>query len=58
LGFVDCTGEDDSGLTGEFVEEVDQINVLMLMWEEEVGLEECRDGLILICRYGDARRIG
>jgi hypothetical protein len=31
LGFVDCTGEDDSGLTGEFVEEVDQINVLMLV---------------------------
>ena len=58
LGFVDGAGEDDGGLAGEFVEEVDEVDVLVLVGEEEVGLEEGGDGLVFVCGDGDAERAG
>lgn len=38
LGFVDGAGEDDGGLTGEFVEDVDEVEVFEFVGDEEVGL--------------------
>src|SRR5690606_3461995 len=44
LSFVDGTGEDDSRLAGEFVDQVDEIGVFVGEGEENVGLEESLDG--------------
>jgi len=58
LGFVDGAGEDDGGLAGELVEEVDEVDVLVLVGEEEVGLEEGGDGVVFVRGDGDAERVG
>ena len=49
LGFVDGAGEDNGGLAGEFVEQVDEIEVLVFVGEEEVILEQVCDGLVFVC---------
>ena len=57
LGFVDGAGEDDGGLAGEFVEQVDEIEVLVLLREEHVRLEEGGDGLVFVRGDGDAEGV-
>lgn len=46
LSVEDGSDEDDEGLAGEGVREVDEVEVLVLHWDEEVVLEEGRDGLV------------
>ncbi len=57
LGFVHSAGEDDGGLAGGFVEEVDEVDVLVLVGDEEVGLEQGGYGLVFVGRDGDPQRV-
>ena len=48
LGFIYCAGEDDGGLSGELVDEEDEVDVLVNNWYEEVFLDQGRHSLILV----------
>ena len=37
---MNCAGEDDGGLAGEFVQEVDEVEVLEFVGDEDEGLHE------------------
>lgn len=58
LRLVDGAGEDDGGVAGVLVEEVDEVEVLVLVGEEGVGLEEGGDGVVFPRGDGDAQRVG
>src|SRR5690606_27269728 len=55
LRFRDGAGKDYGGLAGEFVEEVDEVRVLVHEGEEDEGLEERLYRLVLAA-YADAGR--
>ena len=56
--FVYGAGKDDGRLAGELVEKIDEVEVLVFVGEEEIGLEEGGDCLVFVCRYGNAEGVG
>ena len=58
LRFVHGACKDNGRLAGSFVEKVDKIEILIFVWEEEIGLEKSRDCLVFVRGYGDAERVG
>ena len=48
LSFIHRAGEDDGGLSREFVDQEDEIDVLVNDWYEEELLDQGRHSLILV----------
>lgn len=57
LRLVHSAGEDDGGLAGKVVEEIDEVSVLVGVGDEEIALEEGGDGLVLVGADLDAQRV-
>ena len=57
LGFQHGPREDDDGLAGELVAQVDQVGVLVHMGDEDVVGLERRDGRVLVGRHADLEGI-